>query len=172
MVRLRVAPLDVSRRPELRELLERTGSFDEAEIAVALELFDEAYPPGGDRSSDEYALVGAVNEHDALMGYACWGPTPGTDRTYDLYWIAVHPGAQGAGCGTLLLAEVERRLAGRRARMVVVETSSRPEYSGARAFYARSGYGEAARVRGFYAPGDDRILFTKRIEPRGAGTHE
>ena len=167
----RLAPLDRSRRAAVREVLERSGAFAADEVTVALELFDEAFPPSGE-SAEDYELVGAYDD-DALTGYACWGPTPATDRTFDLYWIAVDPGAQGAGCGTLLLNEVERRLADRRARMLVVETSSRPEYEGARAFYARRGYHEAARVRGFYAPGDDRIILTKRIEQgaraRGSG---
>jgi hypothetical protein len=52
----------------------------------------------------------------------------------------------------------------------VVETSSRPEYVATRAFYARRGYTEAARLRAFYAPGDDRVIFTKRLPARAAGT--
>ena len=186
---LRLAPLERARRAEVRGILERSGAFAADEVAVALELFDDAFPasdaagptkspastdePGaaGEAPAPEvdYEFVGVYDEAGGdLRGYACWGATPGAERTFDLYWIAVDPGAQGAGGGTLLLAEVERRLAGRRARMLVVETSSRPEYEGARGFYARRGYREAARVREFYAPGDDRIILTKRIEQRGS----
>jgi hypothetical protein len=58
--------------------------------------------------------------------------------------------------------------------MLVVETSSRPEYAPTRAFYERRGYAEAARMREFYAPGDDRVIFTKRFQgilnsPSGRG---
>ena len=170
---LRLAALDDGYRMDVRHLLEKIDAFSDAEIGVALELFAEAYPPDGGPPSDDYEFVAAEDEKGWFVGFACWGPTPATDRTYDLYWIAVDPDAQGAGGGTLLLAEVERRLADRRGRMLVVETSSRPEYEGARAFYARGGYHEAARVRGFYAPGDDRIILTKRIElgaqARGSG---
>jgi ribosomal protein S18 acetylase RimI-like enzyme len=167
-VALRLAELDPWYRKDVRSLLEKTDAFTDAEIAVALELFAEAYPPDGGAPSDDYEFVAAEDANRGMVGFACWGPTPGTDRTYDLYWIAVDPGAQGAGCGTLLLSEVERRLADRRGRMLVVETSSRPEYEGARGFYARRGYREAARVREFYAPRDDRIILTKRIEQRGS----
>jgi len=170
-VALRVAPLDTISRGEIRVLLERTDAFDDAEVGVALELFDEACPPDGGPPTDDYEFVAAENEQGWFVGFACWGPTPAADRTFDLYWLAVDPDAQGAGCGTFLLNEVERRLADRRGRMLVVETSSRPEYEGARAFYARRGYHEAARVRGFYAPLDDRIILTKRFEQRGSG-HE
>ena len=119
-------------------------------------------------SPSSYVLLGAFTPADELVGYACYGATPGTDRTFDLYWIAVHPSAQGTGSGTILLSEVERRLEDTDARLFVVETSSRSEYEPTRAFYRARGYAEAARMRDFYAPSDDRIIFTKRFHhPHG-----
>ena len=114
-------------------------------------------------SPSSYCFLGAFTPEDELAGFACYGPTPGTDRTFDLYWIAVHPSAQGTGSGTILLSEVERRLEDTDARMFVVETSSRPEYDPTRAFYGARGWAEAARMRDFYAPSDDRVIFTKRF---------
>ncbi len=158
-----LGPLERRHRGRVGEILRATGVFREDEVAVALDLFDET-------ALADYEFVGAFEPDGRLTGYACFGPTPATDRTWDLYWIAVDPAAQGTGAGTLLLAEVERRLTGRNARMLVVETSSRSEYEPTRAFYARRGYAEAARVRGFYAPGDDRIILTKRFHaPAGGG---
>jgi ribosomal protein S18 acetylase RimI-like enzyme len=120
----------------------------------------------------DYLFLGAFTPEGILVGYACWGPTPMTDRTWDLYWIAVDPVLQGAGIGTILLEEVERRLVGQHARMLVVETSSRSDYTATRAFYDRRGYVVAGSVRDFYAAGDDRIIFVKRFhslaEGRGA----
>ena len=78
------------------------------------------------------------------------------------------PAAQGSGAGTRLLAEVERRLCDARGRMLVVETSSRDEYDATRGFYAARGYKEAARVGHFYAPGDDRVIYTKRLSALGS----
>jgi len=98
-----------------------------------------------------------------LVGFAIYGPTMGTDRTYDLYWIAVDRSAQGTGCGSVLLSEVERRLEALHARMLVIETSSRSDYTATRTFYLRRGYVEAARIREFYARQDDRIILTKRL---------
>jgi hypothetical protein len=71
--------------------------------------------------------------------------------------------------GQALVQWVERELGGRGARLLVVETSSRPDYGHARAFYARGGYSEAARVRDFYSPADDRIILTTRLTPRQGG---
>ena len=76
---------------------------------------------------------------------------------------------QGRGIGRALVREVETKLTGRGGRLLVVETSSRPDYDGTRTFYARSGYVEAARVRDFYAPADDRILLTTRLTTRDGG---
>ena len=118
-------------------------------------------PPTG----SDYTFLGAFTPEDELVGYACYGPTPGTDRTYDLYWIAVDAASQRAGIGTILLDEVERRLQGQHARLLVIETSSRSDYARTRAFYERRGYADTARVAEFYAPGDDRIILTKRFHP-------
>ena len=155
-----VGPLSASHRPRVAEILRSTENFRDDEIDVALELFDESF--GG----EDYAFVGVfadVPMSRTLVGFACFGPTPSTDRTYDLYWIAVDRRAQGTGCGSRLLAEVERRLEALHARMLVVETSSRSDYTATRTFYLRRGYVEAARVREFYAPADDRIILTKRL---------
>jgi ribosomal protein S18 acetylase RimI-like enzyme len=131
---------------------------------------DEPFPlPASPFPLPDYSFLGAFTPEDELVGYACFGPTPGTDRTYDLYWIAVDPAAHGAGIGTTLLSEVERRLQGQHARLLVVETSSRSEYAPTRGFYGRRGYTEAARVHAFYAPGDDRIILTKRFHRSPAG---
>lgn len=185
---LRLGTLDASHRDRVAEILRACGVFREDEVQVALELFDEAHggaehsaPRTGGRpdasaerpapSAPSYSFYGAFHS-GALVAFSCHGPTPGTDRTYDLYWIAVDPALQGAGGGTVLLAEVERMLAGDGARMLVIETSSRPEYAATRGFYARRGYAEAARVRAFYAPGDDRVIFTKRLPGPTAGREQ
>ena len=97
------------------------------------------------------------------MGYACWGPTPGTQGTYDLYWIVVDPTWQGKGVGTQLLDAVEQALLAAGGRLIVVETSSRADYAPTRAFYERRGYTPAARLRGYYAPADDLMIYLKDL---------
>ena len=151
---VRLTDLQPSHRSDVASIVRATAVFSEEEVAVALELFDEGQP--------DYEFVGAFIG-DRLVGYACYGLTPATDRTYDLYWIAVHPDAQRTGAGAALMAEVERRLEERRARLVIVETSSRDDYEPTRRFYAKRGYGEHARLRDFYAAGDDRVILGKRL---------
>jgi GNAT superfamily N-acetyltransferase len=156
-----VGPLAPHHRERLVEILQATGAFARAEIDVALELFDD-----GMRSAESYELMGAFDGQGALQGYACWGPTPATDRGYDLYWIAVDPRAHGGGYGGALMRAVEELLRGRGARLLVAETSSRSSYAQTRAFYERGGYVERARVRGFYAVDDDRVIFSKMLAVR------
>jgi ribosomal protein S18 acetylase RimI-like enzyme len=152
---LSIAPLTPSHRDQIEAILRATGVFSEQEIAVGLELFDAG-------TEDDYEFLGAFHA-DRLIGYACFGPTPSTEGTYDLYWIAVDPKSQGMGAGRALMDAVERLLMERNARLVVVETSSKPSYEPTRRFYERLGYAIAARLRNFYAPGDDRLVLTKRL---------
>ena len=150
-------PVGRAHRARLEQLTRATGRFREEEVATAVELLDESL--AGD---DDYRFVGAFDEGD-LVGYACWGPTPGTEGTCDLYWIVVDPERQGAGIGTLLLREVEGRLTADGCRLVVVETSSRADYAPTRAFYENRGYTRAATTPGYYAPGDDLVIYLKDL---------
>lgn len=170
---LRLGSLRPRDRARVAELLVSTAVFSADEIDVALGLFDASVGDRGDAGADDahvadYEFTGAF-EDDRLVGYACSGPTPATEGTFDLYWLAVDAAAQGKGIGTTLVREVERELRDRGARMLLVETSSRPDYSNTRAFYARCGFTEAARIRDFYAPADDRIMLTTRLTTRERG---
>ncbi|MEO7367473.1 MAG: GNAT family N-acetyltransferase [Gemmatimonadaceae bacterium] len=174
-MRIFVDEMSPKDRPRISAILGATGVFRDEEIDVAIELFDcvfgsiDAFTVANSviaPASPDYIFLGAFTAEEELAGFACYGPTPGTEGTYDLYWIAVDPAVQKSGCGTILLNEVERRLRGQNARMVVVETSSRSDYGNTRRFYVQRGYVEAARARDFYAPADDRITYTKRLQSR------
>jgi ribosomal protein S18 acetylase RimI-like enzyme len=150
-------PVGRAQRARLEQLTRATGRFRPEEVAVALELLDESV--AGD---DDYRFLGAY-AGDELAGYACWGPTPGTRGTYDLYWIVVDPAWQGRGVGSQLLAALEQQLVAARGRLIVVETSARAEYTPTRAFYERRGYRLVARLAGYYAPGDDLMIYLKDL---------
>jgi ribosomal protein S18 acetylase RimI-like enzyme len=158
------ASLRVEHRSRVDEILRSTGMFLDDEVDVALEVLDEGLGAGSPNS--DYLLLGVFSDDDQMLGYAAYGPTPDTDRTYDLYWIAVDRAAQGMGAGSFLLDDIEHRLERAGARLLVLETSSRTDYAATRGFYHRRGFVEAARVGAFYAPGDDRVIFTKRFTSR------
>ena len=150
-------PVGHAHRERLERLTRGTGLFREDEVATAVELLDESL--AGD---DDYQFVGAF-EDDQMVGYACWGATPGTVATSDLYWIVVDRLRQGSGVGTQLLGEVESRLTADGRRLVVVETSSRADYTPTRRFYETRGYTRTATIPGYYAPGDDLVIYTKDL---------
>ncbi len=169
-MQVKLGALTRGHRNRIREILDATAVFRDDEVAVALELFDETFAAGPARAPYDpgdgvanYEFVGSFSREGQLIGYVCYGATPGTDRVYDLYWIATHPAFQGEGAGTQLLDEVERRLRHREARILVVETSSRSEYASTRRFYEMRGYQPSAQVSDFYAPGDHRVIYTKRF---------
>jgi ribosomal protein S18 acetylase RimI-like enzyme len=146
--------LNAADRGRIEEITRAAGLFREDEIPVALEVFE-----GAAAGSPDYVALGA--EHDGrLAGWICWGPTPCTLGTYDLYWMAVDPALQRTGVGTALVRAMERRLAGV-ARLIVVETAGRPDYAATRAFYRARGYSVAATIPDFYAPGDDQVVYVK-----------
>jgi D-alanine-D-alanine ligase len=154
----RLRSLSAADRARIEEITRAVDRFRDDEIPVALEVFDAAVQGGPDRS---YTVLGAELD-SRLVGWICWGPTPCTLGTYDLYWMAVEPALQGSGIGTALLEEMERRLAGV-ARLIIIETAGRPDYAATRAFYEGRGYHPAATIPDFYAPGDDQVVYVKKV---------
>lgn len=146
-------------RRDLARLVDSIAVFSDAEKTVALEVLDSYLTDPG----KDYHALGAFTPRGDLLGYACYGPTPCTAGTWDLYWIAVSSEARGRGTGTLLMEEIERRLVLNDARLLVIETSSRADYAPTRAFYAQCGYAAVARVPDFYDAGDDRVIFVRTL---------
>jgi ribosomal protein S18 acetylase RimI-like enzyme len=150
-------------RPEDRQavgrLVRATGFFSEEEIGIAVELVEERLAKG---DASGYLFLFA-QEADRLLGYACFGPIPGSVHSFDLYWIAVDSQEQGRGVGRTLMAASERIMAGCGAHLIYADTSSRAQYEPTRAFYLACGYREEAFLSDFYAPGDGKVIFVKTI---------
>ena len=147
-------------RDALEAALLSDGTFRPDEIAVALELIDDAI-----KGSDDY-WVRVADHPDVeakLAGYICYGPTPMTESTYDLYWIVTHKDARGRGVAGALIKHMEADLRGGGATGIRVETSQSEGYGAARKLYARWEYPEASRLVDFYKPGDDLITYYKRL---------
>jgi GNAT superfamily N-acetyltransferase len=151
--------LTAADRARIEEISRAVGLFRADEIPVALEVFD-----GAVAGSPDYLALGAEYE-GRLAGWICWGPTPCTLGTYDLYWMAVDPTLHGGGVGTALLQAMESRLGGV-ARLIVVETAGRAEYEPTRGFYEARGYRAVSRIPDFYAPGDDQVVYTKSLSQK------
>ncbi len=154
-------PLEARDRARVAAMTRASVLFRPEEVSVALDVFDAATGNGRRRDPD-YSTAGAEAD-GALVGWICWGPTPCTVGTFDLYWIVVDPDWQGRGVGSALVAEMERQLAGQ-ARLIVVETAGRADYQPTRDFYAARGYHVGARIADYYEDGDDLVTYVKRIQ--------
>ena len=86
-----------------------------------------------------------------------------TTSTYDLYWIAAHPEYHGKGVGRALIQHCEATIHSFGGKLIIVETSSLPKYRNTRKFYLRNEYIEVARVKDYYSPGDDLMVYTKHL---------
>ena len=101
---------------------------------------------------DHFWLVAQGVDGD-VIGVAYYAPEVFSDRVWNLFFLAVMPEHQATGVGGALIEQVENALrdAGEaRARVLIVETSGLDSY-------------EEARIRQFYGPNDDKIVFWKSL---------
>ncbi|MBN2527188.1 MAG: GNAT family N-acetyltransferase [Deltaproteobacteria bacterium] len=144
---------------QVEAIVRSTGFFSADEIAIARELVEERLDKG---AASGYHFLFALRA-DKVVGYTCFGPIPATQSSFDLYWIALRDEERGQGTGRLLNGKTEEivlRMGGRR---LYAETSGRSQYESTRAFYRRCGYTEAAVLEDFYAPGDAKIIYEKKL---------
>lgn len=157
-----ILPLQAEHKAPIAALLTATQMFRSDEIAVALELIDDTLSRNGVLSPEDYHIFVATHQHNVL-GYVCFGKTPMTAATFDLYWIAVAPKAQGKGIGAQLFEFSCARIREMGGKLLVIETSSQPKYEPTRKFYERMGCTVSARIKDFYNIGDDKLIYTKSL---------
>jgi ribosomal protein S18 acetylase RimI-like enzyme len=155
-------PLESRDRSAVSVILERVGNFSDQEKKIALELIDSWLTSG--EASDYLCWI--LEDDAGVRGYVCVGPTPLTDGTFDLYWIAVDPTAQGRGYGQALTRLAEDEARSRGGRLLLIETASQEMYAPTIRFYERAGYELISRISDFYKVGDDKLTFAKRLDGR------
>jgi ribosomal protein S18 acetylase RimI-like enzyme len=144
-------------RPEdldhVRETVIACGNFNDEEIRVAIEMAD---------TPEDYSAFGAELD-GKVRGFLCVGKTALTVSTWYLYWIAVHPEQQGTAMARDLQLYAEQFIRERGGERVVLETSGRADYARTRRFYEKAGYDLIGQIPDFYKPGDDCVIFCKKI---------
>lgn len=158
-MQVKIRPMVGDDRTEIVKILHATPEFTPSEVEVATELIDLYLQHGTD--SDYHILVAEADSKP--VGYICYGPTPLTEGTWDIYWIAVAADRQNIGIGRKLLTAAEVKIKKMDGRLILIETSSKNEYEKTRSFYRSCSYEQVTRVPDFYAPGDDRLVFQKRL---------
>ena len=148
--------------PPIQRIAVAAGMFAEEEVGFIGEMLT-AHCHGDTPEAHWLAVEGPAGE---LVGAAYYAPEPFADRMWNLYFIAVAPEHHGTGIGTALMRHIEVALTDLGeavARTLVVETSSTSQYDRTRAFYSKLGYDQEARIRQFYGPEDDKIVFWKSL---------
>jgi ribosomal protein S18 acetylase RimI-like enzyme len=144
----------------LTQILKSVGNFNEEEIKVAIELIDDAI---SEYSSGDYIACVLEDEKGEVQGYGCYGLTPLTESTYDLYWMAVNPAMQGNGYGRSIIRFIEQDVRERGGRLLVLETSSQENYARTRLIYEKNGYELVSRIRDFYKKDDHKLIYVKYL---------
>lgn len=151
--------MNAADKPALIDILKHTPEFKPHEVTVAEEVIDSYLR---DPKGSGYNIL-VAEDNPGIAGYVCYGPTPCTEGTWDIYWIAVDGATRGRGIGAALTRTAEAAVKKARGRMIIIETSSTPAYERARRLYLGRGYEVVGRVPDFYAPGDDRVILQKRL---------
>ncbi len=156
---MQIRPLEPRDRSSIERIVQNVGNFSNEEIKTALELVD-AWLHHGEKS--DY-ICDVLESDKEIHGYICFGPTPLTNGTFDLYWIAVDPAGHGKGYGQSLLCHAETQVTARGGRILLIETASQEAYAGTVRFYERAGYELVSTIPDFYRKGDDKLTYLKRL---------
>ena len=97
------------------------------------------------------------------LGFICYSRVPASESSYEIEWLAVHPYAQGNGIGSMLVSMAEKDIRGKSGKIIILETTSKKEYSTARHLYEKSGYKIVSRLYKLYSEKEDHLTYRKDI---------
>lgn len=139
----------------IKAVLDSSGLFPS-------ELLDDMISDYLMNSESEDIWFVMKNDNQILgMGYCV--PEQLTNGTYNLLAIAVRKELQGKGLGKKMMAFIENLLRDASKRILIVETSSDPQFELTRQFYIKLGYTQEAILRDFWDAGEDKVIFWKKL---------
>ena len=157
-LKITIRRAEVGDKSAVMNLLKATAFFRADELPTAEEVFDDA-ATGADPDYQSFVAL----DGDKPIGWVCFGDTPCTIGTFDVYWVAVDPEYQNCGIGRALMQFSEDAIKAGGGRMIVVETSGNSHYISTRKFYEKIGFTVEACLKDFYTEGDDKIVYIKRV---------
>lgn len=152
---MKIRPTKSGDIPALQIILEGTGLFPPEMLPGMLSGFLSDEP-----CQDQWLTC---EDRETVIGFCYAAPEPLTEGTWNMLAIAVLPDSQGRGAGKAIVARLEDELRGDGQRVLIADTSGTDAFAKTRAFYKQCGYAEEARIRDFWAAGDDKIVFWKAL---------
>ena len=148
--------LRAAKKKDLDEIITcilASGLFTADEVGAVKEMFES-------RESSQIWLV--AERDNTVVGVSYAGPLEVTDRTWNLWMLAVHS-HQRMGIASRLVAATEKQLQEEKQRLLIIETTQKDDQIGARALYRKLDYQQVSQIPDFYEDGSDKITFTKRL---------
>ncbi len=148
-----IKSIDWKNHLQMQELLKKISLFTKEECDVVMELLDAT------KRDSDYIFYACLNEKDELESFICFGPTPMTKTTYDMYWIGTADQSQKKGLARLLMNKMKDVIASKNGKLIRIETSSKETYEQTREFYKRMNMVPQSTITNFYDIGDDLITY-------------
>jgi ribosomal protein S18 acetylase RimI-like enzyme len=145
--------------PGVREVAEKTGVFTQREVEITRELMVDTV----ERPTWNNYRFWIAESGGTIAGFACIAPIHTTPDRYEIYWIAVHPDFHGHGIAGRLVDLAVAHIQKLGGRKLYVETSTRDIYDAARRFYLAAGFTLEGTLPDYYADGDGKAIFARRI---------
>src|SRR5690606_22775412 len=123
-------------RPLMDNFIRELDTFTDEEKAVIHELLDIFLYQ--EKQKDYHFDIAVIDQN--IAAFICYGPTPMSVNTYDLYWIATHPNYRKNGLAHELIESMKTRMRSSGAKKIRIETSSQELYHGTQKFYERENF--------------------------------
>lgn len=146
---------DSSDVPTIGAIAERAGLFP---ASAAAEI---AAPAWVDDGVDVW-MIAEIER--TICGFGFAEPERLTDRTWNIRALAVSNSVRRKGVARAIVAGIEQHVKARQCRLIVVDTTNLVDQEPARAFYKANAYEHVATVSDFFADGEDKVTFTKRLD--------
>ncbi len=139
-------------------IVEDTGMFSDDEL-----IFMRGMVEADLRDADEKRRWIVARQDGDVVGCACLSPETFQPDVLNLLFLGVARQRRRAGIASALVARAAALAAADGARVLIVETSSDEAFGPARALYRTLGFCIDGRIRDYYAPGEDKVIFRRSL---------
>jgi ribosomal protein S18 acetylase RimI-like enzyme len=151
----KIRKVEKSDIPELKIIL------DSLELFPSEMLDDMIHDYISNPNTADIWFTETENNIPISIGYCA--PEKLTEGTYNLYALGVKNDIKTKGTGSRMMTFIENHLKELGKRLLIVDTSSTDDFQLSRKFYEKLGYIKEAEIRDYWADGDHKVTYWKRI---------